>query len=283
MLDEQTTALLSHSTWTNPIDMYIGDIVEYDMSDGGFSIIKEERLLPDPLIEQLEALPKGFERNEAVGKLKYSKNPKVRGIGKVLEQKFKEYRIWFGDVNDLTISDIFSIKRDAVFLQRYVQHTKKGRYIEFKEKHTYDIYCLLGKEPLQTNLDARYRTYEVYYNTFLDDIAFKGISNTLLPDHQDGLIPIIKRYLKYIVTFNFKDATTFMVETIERYKYFELPINCYREFNSTSLFPIQMNGKTFMTENADMSMVRYLDIRYNFNNILVPMLNLVSTEKPPTR
>lgn len=280
-VNNDLTSLLSHSLWTSPIDMYIGDIVEYDMSDGGFSIIKEERLLPEALIQRLENIPKGFERNEAVGKLKYSKDPQIKGIGKLLEQKFKEYRIWFGDVNDLTVSDIFSIKRDAVFLKRYVQNVKRGKYIEFKEKHTYDVYCLLGREPLQTNLDARYRTYEVYYNTYTGDIAIKGISDALLDNHQNGMISIIKKYLKYIVTFNFKSATKFMVETIERYKFFDLPIECYREFNSTSLFPIQMSGKAFMVEVADRSMIPYLDIRYNFNNILVPMLNLVSTEHQP--
>jgi hypothetical protein len=95
--------------WTNPIDLFIGEIIEYDMSDGGFSIIQEELLLPPKEIARLAKLPKGFERNEAVGKLKYSKDASIRDTGKRLEKLFAKYRILFGEANDIEEDEIFSI------------------------------------------------------------------------------------------------------------------------------------------------------------------------------
>lgn len=277
-MTESTRNLLSKSSWTSPIDLYIGEIMEYDMSDGGFSIIQEEKLLPPSEISRLAKLPKGFERNDAVGKLKYSKDPNIKGIGKLLEQKFREYRIWFGEANHIDESDIFSIKRDAVFLTRPAFILSKGQYITFKEKNVYDIYCLLGKDPLVTNLNERYRTYEVYYHSYSKNLAVKGISDELLPLHENGILELLRKYLKYMVRFDIKGAIKYIVDVIDKYKKFELPIDYYREFNSQSAFVMQIDGKGFLTEQSDPSMLPYMDIRYNFNCILVPLLNMASLE-----
>lgn len=277
MIENDATKLLSKSRWTDPTDLYIGDIIEYDMKDGGFSIIKEENLLPPSEIRRLEAIPKGYERNVAVGKLKYSKNPDIRETGKRLEQLFAKYRIMLGVENDLEESDIFSIKRDAVFLKRYITQTKFGKYINFREKHKYDIYFLLGKDELKTNYESRHKTYEVYYDTFTDDIAFKGIADEKVSQyHLDAIVLIIKKYLRYISRFDYEGATKYIVGIIDDYKYHRLPIGCYREFNDESDYKFQIEGKSFGTLEADISMIKHLDIRYNFNHILVPMLNMAS-------
>ena len=277
LITEETKTLLLKPKWTNPTDLYIGEITEYDMSDGGYSIIREENLLPPSEIKRLGELPKGFERNEAVGKLKYSKNPEIRETGKKLEKLFAKYRIMFADANDLETDDIFSIKRDALFLTRYVSQTEFGKYIIFREKHRYDIYFLLGKDELKTNLESRHRTYEVFYNTFTDDISVKGISDEKLDKyHTSGVISLIKKYLRYISRFDYEGATRYIVSVIDDYKYHRLPIEFYREFNDGSEYKFQIGGKQFSTTEADSSMIEHLDIRYNFNHILVPMLNMAS-------
>lgn len=277
MVTDETKTLLMNPRWTNPTDLYIGEIIEYDMSDGGFSIIKEENLLPASEIRRLGKIPKGFERNEAVGKLKYSKNPDVRDTGKKLEKLFAKYRIIFANSNDVDLHEIFSIKRDAVFLTRYVNQLEFGNYIIFKEKHKYDIYFLLGQNELVTNFESRHKTYEIYYNTFNDDIAVKGISDEKLGMyHVNGILSLIKKYLRYISKFDYQGATKYIVEVIDDYKFHRLPIDYYREFNDESCYKFQIGGKQFATTEADISMIEHLDIRYNFNHVLVPMLNMAS-------
>lgn len=277
MITVETKKLLMNPRWTNPTDLFIGEIIEYDMSDGGFSIIKEEGLLPLSEIRRLEKLPKGFERNEAVGKLKYSKNPNVRDIGKRLEKLFAKYRILFAFENNICIDEIFAIKRDALFLTRYVSQTEFGKYIIFKEKHRYDIYFLLGQNELITNFQSRHKTYEIYYDTFSDDIAIKGISDDKVGKyHTNGILSLIKKYLRYVSKFDYQGATKLIVKYIDDYKFHRLPIEYYREFNDESCYKFQIDGKLFTALDADESMIKHLDIRYNFNHILVPMLNMAS-------
>ena len=276
-MNEELIHLLKKSKWTNPTDLFIGDIIEYDMKDGGLSLIKEENLLPLSEIKKIESIPKGLERDMAVGKLRYSKIEEYRSVPKKLEELFAKYRLEFGQANDLEIDDIFSIKRDALFLTRYIDQTKFGNYINFREKHHYNIYFLLGKDELKTNLQSRHKTYEVYYDTFMDDIVIKGISNENIEMyHMDSMVTIIKKYLRYISQFDYESATKFMVKTIDDYKFHRLPIGFYREFNDSSCYVFQIDGKAFNTTEADISMIDNIDIRYNFNHILVPMLNMAS-------
>jgi len=284
MLTEEAKNVLEKPRWTDPIDLFIGDIIEYDMKEGGFSIIREENLLPTNEIEKLKAIPDKHERDITIGKLKYSKNPDIRNTGKKLEMLFTKYRLMFGSANDLQVDDIFSVKRDAIFIKRYAPHTEFGNYINFREKHAYDIYILLGQDELVTNLKSRHKTYEVYFNSYTDDIAIKGIKDEqLLKYHMDGIISIIKRYLRYLVKFDYEGATKFMVKTIDDYKFFRLPISVYRDFNDVSSYRLQMDGKEFEVDEADMSIKEILDIRYNFNHILVPMLNMASLGVATTR
>lgn len=276
-MTEEVRNLLAKPRWTDPTDLYIGEIYEYDMSDGGFSIIQEESLLPQAEINRLAKLEKGFPRNEAVGKLKYSKNPEIRDTGKKLERLFGKYRILFGEANDIRMDEIFSIKRDAVFLKRYASQTSFGDYIIFKEKHEYDIYFLLGVDELVTNFQSRHRTYEVYYNTFTDDIAIKGIKDELIEKyHMEFIVAIIKKYLRYVARFDYVGATKYIVQVIDDYKFFRLPMGCYRDFDDTSSYKVQVEGKSYEVEEADKSIMELIDIRYNFNHVLVPMLNMAS-------
>lgn len=277
MIDDETRTLLLKPRWTDPVDLFIGDIIEYDMKDGGLSIIKEEKLLPPKRIAMLEKIPKGLERDMAVGKLKYDKDPSVRDIGKQLEKLFGKYRVGFGSINNLTTDSIFSIKRDAVFLKHYVDQTQIGEYINFREKHRYDIYILLGKDELITNYQTRHVTYEVYFNTSDGDIAFKGIGDDLVEKyHMDGIVAVVKKYLRFISQFDYEAATKYMVRIIDDYKFFRLPIAYYREFNGDSSYKLNVDGKVYETEEADLTIRQYLDIRYNFNHLLVPMLNMAS-------
>lgn len=290
MIDEETHSILIKPRWTDPIDLFIGDIVEYDMRDGGYSIIRQENLLPEKEIRKIGEIPKGRERDMYVGKLRYSKDPKIKEVPKILEQMFTKYRLLFGEANELRADDIFSVKRDAVFLKRYISQTEFGEYIKFAEKHTYDVYFLLGQDELITNFASRHKTYEIYYNTYSDDIAVKGIRDDKVDEqHMDYMLAAIKRYLRYLTAFDYKGATKYVVKLIDDYKFFRLPIGYYREFNDTSSFKLQIEGKVYETEEADASVLRYMDIRYNFNHILVPMLNMASlgigngTQPKPTR
>ena len=123
--------------WFNPNIEYIfdTDIIEYDMKDAGFNIIKEYRLLPERTIKDLEMLGKGIDRHIAIGKMQ----GKDKEFSDRLSQKFAEMRAVFIDSNSLADSDIISVKKDAIFTIKECDVTMFGN-IHFAEKNRYSSY-----------------------------------------------------------------------------------------------------------------------------------------------
>jgi hypothetical protein len=92
----------------------------------------------------------------------------------------------------------------------------------------------------------------------------------------NGIVSMVKKYLRYLVKYDYAAATRYIVKMIDDYKFFRLPIEYYRDFDETSSYKLQVDGKVYETEEADKSVMEYLDIRHNFNHVLVPMLNMAS-------
>ena len=74
----------------NDIDMGKFDMLEYDMKEGGYSIIREESLLTKDEIEELSHYTKD-ERHVKIGKLQRG-NP---DLSKNLQNGFRKYRLLF--------------------------------------------------------------------------------------------------------------------------------------------------------------------------------------------
>ena len=119
-------SILERTSWTDrSVDLLIHDIVEYDMRDGGLSIIEEDKLLPPNLIEKFSKMEKGIKRNAAIGKLRYKKE--YADIPAKQNAAFTKYRLLFGEFNELEDEDVLSIKKDAIFSKKYCYHLKIGQ------------------------------------------------------------------------------------------------------------------------------------------------------------
>ena len=60
-------SILERTSWTDKsIDLLIHDITEYDMRDGGLSLIKAEKLLPQYMINQFAQMTKVLDRTPAI-------------------------------------------------------------------------------------------------------------------------------------------------------------------------------------------------------------------------
>ena len=97
----------SKSIWINPNIEYLfgNDIIEYDIRDAGFSIIKQYKLLPDEKIRELSMMQKGDERHIAIGKLQRDD----KELSKRLLEKFTEVRTIFLSANNISDNDIISV------------------------------------------------------------------------------------------------------------------------------------------------------------------------------
>lgn len=233
----------SKSTWMNPNIEYLfnEDIIEYDMTDAGFSLVKQYQLLPPETIKSLELLPKGLERHIAIGK--------IQGIDKefnrALLDKFAEIREVFIKTNKLSDDSIISVKKDAIFTIGECKRVKFGT-ITFSRKNMYSSYI---RFPNIQNL-------EIYYSDRKMDI--KGMNDSSVNRHRLFMYDFLRRLIPLIESRDSKVRRDLM-RFIERYKSHDLDEEYYVEFNNLS---------------RDMNPI------FNYQNILVPLVQIILKEVP---
>lgn len=253
--------ILERGQWVDKsIDLLIGTLVEYDMRDGGLSIIREYNLLPPYMIDQIAKLPKGVQRNVYVGKLKH--NELYKDVPKIQNEKFKELRMEFGNMNDLSDSDIFAVRKDAIFVKRYCYETRIGRFIEFREKNIYGAMMRIGK-------------IEFYWKGDSKDVDVKGIADSVICKHDNYLNLVIWNFIRYLTLFDEVGAKKYIISIIDKYKFFELDPGYYRMYDNRSAYQMIINGQVHLVDDVGPSEIPNTNIGYNFTNLLVPMLQLI--------
>lgn len=266
-------SILERTSWTDKsIDLLIHDIIEYDMRDGGLSIIKEEKLLPQYMIDQFDHMKKGLDRNAAIGKLRHSKVKEFAEVPRKQNELFKKYRLLFGELNDLSDEDILSIKKDAIFTKKFCYQLKIGEFIEFAEKHTYQAFMAIQVE----NPSGKKRL-EFYWseNGTLD---VKGIKDTTLEKyHKDYTIKVLWKVLRYLTYYDTEGAIRYLVQFMDDYKMLRLPVEYYRTFNDDSIYPVTFDGKQALWGQIGPELLTSTDISYNYLQIYLNVLNLITS------
>ena len=229
------------STWLNPSIEYLfgQDIIEYDIRDAGFNIIKQYKLLPDDKIRELSIMQKGDQRHIAIGKLQ--RDDKI--LSTKLMEKFAEVRAIFLSANNLTDDNIISVKKDAIYTIGTCNRLKFGG-IEFINKNHYTSYIRL---PDINNL-------EMYYNQ--DRIDIKGMSDHAVNRHRLYMYEFIKSIIQMIEN-NDPKVKRVIMRFINDYKYQNLDEEFYIEFNNMS---------------------RELNPLFNYKNIIIPLTQIILKE-----
>lgn len=231
----------SKSTWLNPNLEYLFDaeIIEYDMRDAGYSLVKEYQLLPREEMIKLEALGKGETRHIAIGVLQRDN----KEFSKTLSQKFADIRAIFISANGITDDRIISVKKDAIYTIGVCKKVKFGGII-FASKNTYSSYI---RFPSLQNL-------EIYYSDGKIDI--KGMGESAENRHRLYMIEFIRKVIRMIES---KDRQTkrFLMRFIDQYKTRELDEGYYLEFNNLS---------------------RDINPVFNYQNVLIPLVQIVMKE-----
>lgn len=230
------------STWLNPNIEYLfnADIVEYDMKDGGFSLIKQFNLLPNDKIGELERIDKGITRHIEIGKLQRDD----KEFSKALNDKFAEVRKIFIMMNGIVDNDIISVKKDAIFTTKHCRYVNFGK-VHFANKHHYTSYI---RFPNINNI-------EIYYGD--NNIDIKGMSDLAVNSHRLYLIEFLKRVIDMIEN---KDARLkrYLYNFISNYKFNKL---------ESETFYLEFNNKS-----------RDYDVLFNYKNLLIPIIQIVQRE-----
>lgn len=231
----------SKTVYFNPDIEYIfnTELIEYDIRDAGFSIIKQYRLLPADKIIELEHLGKGMERHIAIGKLQG--DDKI--LSKALSDKFAEVRSMFIKANNIDDNDIVSVKKDALFIIGPRDNLRFGM-IEFAPKNRYSSYIRFT--------DAG--GIEIYYSD--DQLDIKQMGDSGVNKHRLYMVEFIKRVIDMIESKDPK-VKRFMMKFVMDYKGRLLDDEYYVKFDRMS---------------------RDIDPLFNYQKIIIPLIQIVMRE-----
>lgn len=231
----------SKSTYLNPNLEYLFDeeIIEYDIRDAGFSLIKQYKLLPNEKIKELEMMHKGDERHIAIGKLQ--RDDKL--FSKRLLDKFAEIRMIFISANNLTDDDIISVKKDAIYTIGTCDRLKFGN-IEFAKKNCYSSYIRFPE----------IRNMEIYYSS--DTMDIKGMGDHAINRHRLYMYDFLKSTISMIESNNPR-VKRHIMKFINDYKSYALDEEYYVEFNNMS---------------------RDLNPEFNYKHIIIPLVQIILKE-----
>lgn len=251
-------SILEKEVWIDPYVSFLScDIVEYDMKEGGYSIIREESLLTKDEIEELSHYTKD-ERHVKIGKLQRG-NP---DLSKNLQNGFRKYRLLFGEENEISDEDILSVKKDAIFVKKYCYQLKFGNYIEFREKNIYQAFMRVEK-------------YEFYWSPNKMDV--KGILDSNLPMFRN-LLDIVDKFIRKQSTFDETATIKYIVKVMDDYKNLRLDTSIYRPFKSPFVYHVKIGGMPVEMNEIGPDLLPFTDISYNYVHLLTPLLNIAMSK-----
>lgn len=234
--------------------LFNNEIIEYDMREAGYSLIREYKLLSNDVIDKLS---------------KYSKDKRTIRIGMIqrenndfknkLKEAFSEARKIFFNDNDLYEENILSIKKDAIFVRnKRCKSIKFGNYIEFRPKNVYTSYMLLDNN-------------EYYFNKRIVDV--KGISEKKLKPHIDYMLDFLVEFVNLRESNNIKMTQKYLRDFLYYYRNKELEIGYYRELNKKSMYTLFIDNRYVDSDLCDT--LENVNIMYNYLKLLLPIINII--------
>ena len=195
--NSSTMSLARRTNYINKSLKYIKNstITEYDMESAGMNILTEMGYFKLDQREKLMQLPK-YDRNVTIGKLLQRDKEMVTA----LEDGFTEARYQFIENNGIDLSDILSIKRDAIYvIGNYITEENISELIKITPDNQYTTYInILNREH--------------YFNTNTEVLHVKGYSKKTAEILDDYLFKMLKRVLKFDIS---KDKDSIFIELIQ--------------------------------------------------------------------
>ena len=233
-------------------------LVEYDIVEGGYSVARNEKLLPRDFLRRLAKLDKK-RRHVEIGI--YSGEHKE--FTKALFAGFQKYVKLFREENGVEDEKVLSIKKDSITLyDSDIEMTRFGEHVEFTLRETASSYLLLGKK-------------EFFLNSKTDRFWYKGFDSEL--DTADTLLEEIRKILEFAEYKDRRFLFEYLKELRQAYVGRELCHSYYKELGPNAAYRLadSMKGYTVFLEHADDESVDHLDISYNYENILLPLIRIM--------
>lgn len=229
-------------------------IYEYDMTSGGFNILRSKGVFKKKEEEKLLNMNK-LDRNVYIGK-KLRREPELSSI---LIEGFKESLTEFCIMNGIENKDILSIKKDAIFIiNKKCQKLKINKYVSLKEANKYTSYLYVNN-------------IEFYNNSSKLDV--KGLKDEVIENN--AFIDVIKK----IMTLMEKNNEIYMFRYLKKlqkdYLEYNVDYSLYKELNLNNAYKVTLFDRTFYYDNIDEDFVEYININYNYFSYIQEIIRIL--------
>lgn len=243
--------LYNEKNYTIPVNYIFNHYIrEYDISKANINILFAKGIINKSLYDELYSSDRMI-RQVYIGKLLRDND----GVSEVLSSGILEYKKKFFESNNISDSDIVSIKNDAVFVLNKIPTICNFDNITFALKNTYTSFMKLPH-------------LEIYYSNTFDGeyIDIKGIKDTDLELYHMNFLSIIIDYLRSIQKEGLEYAYKYISDILNMYVKLELPIGCYRRFSSSNDFTFKTLTDSYSIRaiSDTRENKKSLDISYNF-------------------
>lgn len=232
-------------------------IQEYDIIEGGYSVARNNNLLPKKFLKRIENMTK-HERHVEIGK--YTRDHKE--FVKDLHEGFREYMALFREENEIDDERVLSIKKDSITLYNSGVKTLKFGHVVFSLREQATSYLMLNKK-------------EFFLNSQTGEFYFKGLDSSV--EAQDNLVEEIRKIMGF---HEYKDKK-FMFEYLQElrtcYVSLDLSHTYYRELNSVYQYKLKQriaNNDVYYEYVSDEDL-EALDISYNYETFLLPLIRVM--------
>ena len=226
-------------------------IREYDLSKANISSLYHFKVISDKEYHEFLSMPKR-DREIKIGLMIKENSDIYEYIKEGILFAKKE----LVKTNKIYDSEIISIKNDAMFIHgRNLPITDFGGF-KFVVKNTFKTYLNLG-------------SIEVYYTDYDNNgsiessITIKGISDTNLQLHSDGMLSIINQICFMIDRYTIADVLTYLMGVYVEFRNRRLPMNYYRTFDSNSKYIIQSQYMVYFIDYASNDIIGNVDLTVN--------------------
>lgn len=239
--------------------LYSTYIREYDISSAGMNVLYREGALSDNEYRFLSGLKKS-DRHVRVGYILRDNKELNETLGNGLKRVMKE----FMEANNLTDSDILSIKNDAIFVINKRCKVLEFDNVKFNNKNTYTSYYHLNQ-------------HEFYFKKGHPEsiLDIKGISDKMYHKHEP-MLNFLKDLFKTVESSDNKRVFTKLTTFALAYMNKELDIGYYRELSNTSLYRSKMKYRGqdigYDLFNGD---VDDIIISFNYKAYILPLMGIL--------
>lgn len=182
----------------NNISYYIGNIYEYDIHNAYPNILKDtafifsDETLKDYIISATNGTKK-YEKKEIlirIGK-EIGNNGEIGVyINNILKDVIKEFQI----KNNITETDIFSIKKDALFVKKHCEYRNiRGLDFQIKNKYNLYFYDFISKHEYYIYKNKNNIEYSVKgLGKVYDKNVYKNLSNIIYKSFNQNSLDLVK-------------------------------------------------------------------------------------------